>query len=81
MKCEINGLPHMQYTTATVWNTSLINFALQEAGLSPADPMVKKSKRLFTKSSACTSMVIGLFTIHHGLPGGWGFSDINTIQS
>lgn len=24
MKCEINGLPHMQYTTANVWNTSLI---------------------------------------------------------
>ncbi len=28
MKCQINGLTHMQYTTATVWNSSLISYAL-----------------------------------------------------
>src|SRR3954471_21402889 len=43
MQCDINGLPHMQYTTAAVWNTALINFTLQEAGVSPADPTVKKA--------------------------------------
>ena len=45
MKFEINGLPHMQYTTASVWNTSLINTALQEAGISPLDPMVTRANR------------------------------------
>ena len=47
MKCEINSLPHMQYTTANVWNTSLIGYSLQAAGVSREDPMVV-DKKLFT---------------------------------
>lgn len=43
MKCEINGLPYMQYTTANVWNTSLIGYTLQAAGVSHEDPMVTKA--------------------------------------
>jgi sporulenol synthase len=38
MKCEINGLPHIQYTTANVWNTALIGYALQDAGIPDNDP-------------------------------------------
>ena len=43
MQCEINGYTHMQYTTATVWNTSLINSTLQIAGVSPTDPVITNS--------------------------------------
>lgn len=43
MKCEINGLPYMQYTTANVWNTSLIGYTLKAAGISHEDPMVTKA--------------------------------------
>src|SRR5690606_14843968 len=31
MKTEIDGYTHVQYTTANVWNTSLLGYALQEA--------------------------------------------------
>ncbi len=49
MKCEINGFTHMQYTTATVWNTALINYALQEAGISTSDPMVNEANDYLLK--------------------------------
>ena len=79
MKCEINGLPHMQYTTATVWNTSLINFVLQEAGVSTADPVVKKANDYLLNRQ---HYKYGDWIVHNrsGLPGGWGFADINTIH-
>jgi len=79
MKCEINGLPHMQYTTATVWNTSLINFVLQEAGVSSADPTVKKANDYLLGRQ---QYKYGDWVVHNrfGSPGGWGFSNINTIQ-
>src|SRR5262249_13384584 len=45
MKCEINAHPHMQFTTANVWNTSLIGYTLQAAGVSHEDPMVMKANK------------------------------------
>lgn len=77
MKCEINGLPHMQYTTANVWNTSLIGFALQSAGVSPDDPMVANANHYLISRQ---QHKFGDWVIHNpnSLPGGWGFSNINT---
>ena len=49
MKCEINGFTHMQYTTATVWNTALINYALQEAGIPTSDPIVNEANDYLLK--------------------------------
>ncbi|MDN3018665.1 squalene--hopene cyclase [Paenibacillus sp. BSR1-1] len=79
MKCEINGLPHMQYTTADVWNTSLISYTLQSAGVPPEDSMVSKANTyLLTRQHT----KFGDWVIHNpsSLPGGWGFSDVNTIN-
>ncbi|MGG3470960.1 squalene--hopene cyclase [Neobacillus pocheonensis] len=79
MKCEINGFPHMQYTTANVWNTSLISYTLQSAGVQPEDQMVTNANRyLLTRQHT----KFGDWVIHNPstLPGGWGFSDINTIN-
>ena len=79
MKCEINGFTHMQYTTATVWNTALINYALQEAGIPTSDPMVNEANDYLLKKQ---HYKYGDWIIHNplGFPGGWGFADSNTIQ-
>ncbi|GHI01531.1 hypothetical protein AM1BK_50730 [Neobacillus kokaensis] len=68
----------MQYTTADVWNTSLIGFALQSAGVRPDDPMVEKANLYLLNRQ---HHKFGDWVIHtpHTLPGGWGFSNINTI--
>ncbi|MEH7417637.1 prenyltransferase/squalene oxidase repeat-containing protein [Neobacillus drentensis] len=79
MKCEIDGFPHIQYTTANMWNTSLISFCLQSAGISPEDSMVKQANQyLFERQHR----KFGDWVIHNPktMPGGWGFSDINTIN-
>ncbi|MDP4084136.1 MAG: squalene--hopene cyclase [Bacillota bacterium] len=79
MKTEINGIPHIQYTTASVWNTSLISFALQEAGISINDPMVAKANQYLLKKQ---HNKFGDWVLHNpkSKPGGWGFSNINTMN-
>ncbi|MGX1982989.1 squalene--hopene cyclase [Thermolongibacillus altinsuensis] len=77
--CQINGNPHMQYTTATVWNTSLVSYALQEAGVSAADPVIQKANRYLLSRQ---HVRYGDWTVHnpYSMPGGWGFSNVNTIN-
>jgi sporulenol synthase len=79
MKCEINGLPHMQYTTANVWNTSLIGYALQSAGVKANDPMIMMANQYLLGKQ---HHMFGDWIIHNRnqLPGGWGFSHVNTIH-
>lgn len=79
LRTDIDGLPHIQYANASVWNTSLINTALQLAGVSPDDPAVKKANTYLLKRQ---HVKFGDWAIHnpHGKPGGWGFSDINTLN-
>lgn len=79
MACQINGHTHMQYTTANVWNTSLISYALQNAGVAWDDPTVQKANHYLLRRQHYR---YGDWAIHnpYSLPGGWGFSDINTIN-
>ncbi|MBS4207874.1 squalene--hopene cyclase [Bacillus sp. FJAT-50079] len=79
MKCTIDGLPHMQYTTAAIWNTSLISYALQKAGVPPNEPMITKANQFLL---AHQHYKYGDWAIHNNgvLPGGWGFSRSNTIN-
>lgn len=79
MKTEIKGYPHIQYTTATVWNTSLISYALQEARVSPSAPMVKKANDYLLNRQ---HYKYGDWAVHNPntFPGGWGFADKNTIH-
>lgn len=78
MKCEINNLPHMQYTTAGVWNTSLLNTALLQAGVPVSDLMIVKAFQYLQQRQ---HVKYGDWAIHNrgGRPGGWGFSHINTF--
>ncbi|WP_394232248.1 prenyltransferase/squalene oxidase repeat-containing protein [Niallia oryzisoli] len=79
MKCSINGEQHIQFTTATVWNTSLLSTALQVAGVPDSDPMVVTANRYLLSRQ---HMKYGDWVVHNpsGYPGGWGFSNSNTIQ-
>ena len=79
MKTEIKGHPHMQYTTATVWNTSLISYALQEAGVSPDHSLVKRANDYLIRRQ---HYKYGDWVVHNpnAYPGGWGFADMNTIH-
>ncbi|WP_078392635.1 squalene--hopene cyclase [Shouchella patagoniensis] len=76
---KVKGHTHIQFTTASVWNTSLISYALQEAGVSATDPMVEKATMFLLKRQQSK---YGDWAIHNkkSKPGGWGFSNVNTIQ-
>ena len=52
MKCTIHGHTHMQYTTATVWNTSLISYALQKAGVPPTESVIQKANQYLARAAA-----------------------------
>lgn len=79
MRTEIDGFTHMQYTSASVWNTSLISYAVQEAGVSEEDPMVVNSSQYLLNRQ---HYLYGDWVVHNpeASPGGWGFSHINTFH-
>ncbi|WP_082236063.1 squalene--hopene cyclase [Halobacillus massiliensis] len=79
MKTEIEGFPHIQFTTANLWNTSLISTALQAAGVPSDDPLILNANRYLLKRQ---HVKFGDWVIHNpqGEPGGWGFSNINTMN-
>ncbi|MCP3028618.1 prenyltransferase/squalene oxidase repeat-containing protein [Halobacillus sp. A5] len=79
MKTEIKGLPHMQYTTANVWNTSLISTALQSAGVPANASVISNANRYLLERQ---HYKFGDWAIHNpqGRPGGWGFSNVNTMN-
>lgn len=79
MASTIDGQVHIQHTTANVWNTALISYALQESGLSSSTPSIKKATAYLRKKQ---HVKYGDWVIHNPniAPGGWGFSDLNTIN-
>lgn len=79
MATKIKGQTHMQFTTANVWNTSLISYSLQAADIPSTDPMIQKANH-YLRSRQHTRN--GDWSIHNPniTPGGWGFSHINTIN-
>ncbi|MED4224415.1 squalene--hopene cyclase [Neobacillus cucumis] len=79
MTCRIDGELHCQYTTASVWNTTLINYALQESGVPYTSNTVQKANDYILSRQ---HLKYGDWVIHEPnlLPGGWGFADMNTIH-
>ena len=79
MTCRIDGELHCQYATATVWNTTLISYALQESGVPYSANTVQKANRYILSRQ---HVKYGDWVIHEPdlLPGGWGFEDMNTIH-
>lgn len=70
---------HLQETTSTVWDTSLLLHSLQEAGVKPEDPMVQRGLS-YLKKRQHTKKADWSWNNPHTPPGGWGFSDLNTLN-
>lgn len=69
----------LQNTTSTVWDTSLISHALQTAGVSASHPSITQaSQYLLTRQH--TKLGDWHRQVRHPVPGGWGFSHVNTIN-
>jgi sporulenol synthase len=79
MVCLIDGVPHCQYTTANVWNTSLISYAMQEAGVDPSHTAIRMANSYLLSRQ---HVRYGDWSVHNtsAKPGGWGFSNINTTN-
>ncbi|RFB11001.1 squalene--hopene cyclase [Bacillus sp. HNG] len=79
MTCRIDEDLHCQYTTASVWNTALINYALQESGVPYSSTSIQMANHYILSRQ---HLKYGDWVIHEPnlLPGGWGFADMNTIH-
>nr|WP_239534521.1 squalene--hopene cyclase [Priestia taiwanensis] len=68
---------HLQNSPSTVWDTALLSYALQEAGVLAEEPMIKKATTYLLWKQ---QKEYGDWKVHspNTAPGGWGFSDVNT---
>ncbi|SEG45898.1 prenyltransferase/squalene oxidase repeat-containing protein [Paenibacillus sp. UNC499MF] len=67
----------VQNAPPTVWDTALITYALQEAGIGPLTPEIRKAASYLL---AKQQRKIGDWgrKVSRSVPGGWGFSPSNT---
>lgn len=70
-----NGL-HIQNSPSTVWDTALLSYVLQEAGVSDNHPTIIKANRYLLQKQQSRR---GDWTVNapEANAGGWGFSDSN----
>ncbi|MEW9501218.1 terpene cyclase/mutase family protein [Jeotgalibacillus marinus] len=75
--CHLNGLNHIQNAPSTIWDTALLSYSLQEAGVSSSDPVINKSVNYLINHQQTQKSD---WAIHNPniTPGGWGFSEDNT---
>ncbi|WP_084011689.1 squalene--hopene cyclase [Paenibacillus kribbensis] len=78
MCCKTGGYTTIQNSPSTVWDTALLAYALQEAGMSAGHPAMQKAAAYLRSKQHRKA---GDWRIHNpgAAPGGWGFSDTNTI--
>ncbi|MDX5474181.1 MAG: squalene--hopene cyclase [Bacillaceae bacterium] len=69
---------HIQNSPSTVWDTALLSSALQNAGVPPEHEVIQRSIHYLLSRQQSK---LGDWSIKNPMaaPGGWGFSDINTI--
>lgn len=70
--------PHLQVASAEVWDTSMLTYALREAGASPSMPALEKAGVYLL---ARQQVRLGDWTrrLPNTPAGGWGFSNVNTL--
>ncbi|WP_026695380.1 terpene cyclase/mutase family protein [Peribacillus kribbensis] len=66
MVYDKSGLTHLQNSPSTIWDTALLSYALQEAGVTPKESVVLSS--------------VNFLQSHQQISGGWGFSESNSIH-
>lgn len=79
MLWNINGKAHLQNSPSTIWDTALLATAIQQAGASPDHPSVRKAVQ-YLLDLQHTKLGDWRFHVSHPVPGGWGFSESNTIN-
>lgn len=79
MLWNMNGKIHLQNSPSTVWDTALLAAALQQAGTSLEHPSIAKAVHYLR---GMQQSKLGDWSVHvaHPVPGGWGFSESNTIN-
>ncbi|EJL42438.1 squalene-hopene cyclase [Brevibacillus sp. CF112] len=77
--CQTAEGAHLQLATSAVWDTALLSHALQQSGLPASHPAIQRANRYLLKKQQHT---YGDWKIRNpgGVPGGWGFSDYNTMN-
>ncbi|WNC12789.1 squalene--hopene cyclase [Brevibacillus brevis] len=70
---------HLQLATSAVWDTALLAGSLQASGMAPSHPAIQRANRYLLGKQQTTR---GDWTVRNpgGAPGGWGFSDQNTMN-
>ncbi|PFA63250.1 squalene--hopene cyclase [Bacillus sp. AFS015802] len=78
MACETKKGLHIQNSPSSVWDTALISYALQQAGVDTRYGSIEKSLGYLLKKQ---HFKYGDWSYEIGVkPGGWGFSESNTIH-
>lgn len=70
---------HLQNSPSTIWDTALLSSALQTAGVAPDQPSVRQSVAYLLRFQHHKTGDWGLH-VPRPVPGGWGFSESNTIN-
>ncbi|MGZ9583166.1 squalene--hopene cyclase [Paenibacillus marinisediminis] len=79
MQCRFDGKTTIQNSPSTVWDTALIAYAMQSAGTSSDHTSIRRAASyLLSRQQHKTAD----WSIHNPgtVPGGWGFSESNTIN-
>jgi sporulenol synthase len=73
---DCNGI-HVENSTSTVWDTALLSYSLQQAGVSSKSTMIRSATHYLLQRQHSQKAD---WQIHEPNvePGGWGFSDMNT---
>jgi sporulenol synthase len=76
--CLTTTFLHIENSPSTIWDTALITHALLNSGVSESDEMIKQSSQYLLLRQ---HLIYGdwAFNNPNTVPGGWGFSDINTF--
>jgi sporulenol synthase len=77
--CHTDGHIHIQNSTSTVWDTSLISHALQTSGVDISSTTIQSSIQYLLQRQHYRYADWSIRN-PYTLPGGWGFSDINTLN-
>ncbi|MGD7044846.1 prenyltransferase/squalene oxidase repeat-containing protein [Jeotgalibacillus proteolyticus] len=76
-RCRTDNGWHIQNSTSTVWDTALLTHALKDTSF----PMQKRTKaEAYLLKSQHDKYGDWILTAKDASPGGWGFSDSNTIH-
>lgn len=79
MLCRTGKEVFLQNSPSAVWDTALLSYALQEAGVPASHKVIRRSASYILSKQQNKS---GDWSIRNPntIPGGWGFSDSNTIN-